>query len=358
MTALPEPTRVSDLPTPALIVDLGAFEANIAAAEAIVQGTGKRLRPHVKTHRTPGLALRQLTPSTPGVTCATVGEAEAMAEGGITDVFVANEIVTADKAERLARLGHKAQVAVAVDSQRGIEVIAAAARRAGVTTSILVDVDVGLARCGVRDPDDAIALGRIISGLPQLRLAGVMSYEGRLRAGASDRKERIARASQKLGAVCDAFASAGLPCDVVSSAGTSTMLEAIASPLITEIQAGTYALMEADLGGLDLPFVRAAAVAGTVISSSGPRIVLDAGRKVIACDYGPPSPLSDHAQLQTIHEEHSVLRCDGPRPELGTQVMLSPQHVRLTFNLHDQVWLTSGDDIVGRLPVAARGRSA
>jgi D-serine deaminase-like pyridoxal phosphate-dependent protein len=352
------PANVEDLPSPALIVDLDAFEQNVAAAADLVRGSGTQLRPHVKTHRTPGLAIRQLGPHAPGVTCATVGEAEVMVAAGIGDVFLANEIVSPGKADRLARLGRDAEVAIAVDSQRGVDVIAAAAARARVEIAVLVDVDVGLARCGVAGPGEAVALGRIVAGTPRLRLRGIMGYEGRLRAANAERRDRITQAETSLAAVRRAFTSAGLPCEVVSSGGTSTFQQAVADPAITEIQAGTYALMETDLAGLGLPFVPALAVSAMVISRTGGRVVLDAGRKSISCDYGPPTPLAPEATLTAINEEHSTLRWDGEPPDLGARVELRPLHVRLTFNLHDEVWLARGDKVIDRLPVVARGRSA
>jgi D-serine deaminase-like pyridoxal phosphate-dependent protein len=352
------PAKPEELPSPALIVDLDAFEANVAVAADIVRSSGKHLRPHVKTHRTPGLAIRQLGPHTRGVSCATVGEAEAMVKAGIDDIFLANEIVAPGKAERLASLARDARIALAVDSQPGAEVIAAAAERAGTVVGALVDVDIGLARCGVLGPDQAVELGRCIAGAPRLRLRGIMGYEGRLRADNPERSQRIARATASLAAVRQAFASAGLPCDVVSSAGTSTLHEAVADPVITEIQAGTYALMETDLDGLGLPFVPALAVSAMVISRSLGRVVLDAGKKSISCDYGPPTPLSSQATLAAINEEHTTLKWEGQLPNLGTRIELRPHHVRLTFNLHDEVWLARGDKIIARLPVAARGRSS
>jgi D-serine deaminase-like pyridoxal phosphate-dependent protein len=352
------PARLEDLPSPALIVDLDAFEGNNAAAAGLLRGSGTCLRPHVKTHRTPGLAVRQLGPHTQGVTCATVGEAEAMVEAGIDDVFLANEIISPDKAGRLARLARDAQVALAVDSQPGVDVIAAAAGCAAATVGVLVDVDVGLARCGVRGPDQAVELGRAVASTPRLRLEGIMGYEGRLRAANPERGQRVGQATARLAAVREAFAAAGLAAKVVSSAGTSTFLQAVADPAITEIQAGTYALMEADLQGLGLPFVPALTVSATVISRAPGRVVLDAGRKSISCDYGPPDPLPPDATLTAINEEHTTLQWDGPLPELGTRVELRPRHVRLTFNLHDDVWLARGGKVVDRLPVAARGRSS
>jgi D-serine deaminase-like pyridoxal phosphate-dependent protein len=352
------PAKVEDLPSPALIVDLDAFERNVAAAADLVRGSGTNLRPHVKTHRTPGLAIRQLGPHAHGVTCATVGEAEAMVAAGIDDVFLANEIVSPGKADRLARLGRDAQVAVAVDSQHGVDVIAAAAARARVDVAVLVDVDVGLARCGVPGPDEAVALGRVVAGTPRLRLRGIMGYEGRLRAANAERGQRIDQAETGLAEVRQAFAAAGLACEVVSSGGTSTFRQAVADPDITEIQAGTYALMETDLAGLGLPFVPALTVSAMVISRSDGRVVLDAGRKSISCDYGPPTPLPPEATLTAINEEHTTLRWDGELPGFGVRVELRPLHVRLTFNLHDEVWLARGDKVIDRLPVVARGRSA
>ena len=184
-----------------------------------------------------------------------------------------------------------------------------------------------------------------------------MGYEGRLRADNPDRGQRISRATVSLASVKDAFSSAGLSCDVVSSAGTSTLREAVANPVITEVQAGTYALMEADLDGLGLPFVPAVAVSAMVISRSRGRVVLDAGRKSISCDYGPPAPLSSRATLTAINEEHTTLTWEGQLPDLGTRIELRPHHVRLTFNLHDEVFLSRGDKVIDRLPVAGRGRS-
>ena len=157
-----------------------------------------------------------------------------------------------------------------------------------------------------------------------------------------------------------AFGSAGLPAGTVSSAGTSTMREALADPAVTEIQAGTYALMEADLDGLGLPFVPALSVVATVISRTHDRAVLDAGRKSIAGDYGPPAPLIPGAEVTAFNEEHTTLRFPDPSavppPALGERVALRPAHARLTFNLHDAVWLAYPDGSFERTPVTALPR--
>ncbi|HEX6677903.1 MAG TPA: alanine racemase [Actinomycetes bacterium] len=348
---------VSELPSPALIVRLAAFEANVAAADGLLRGSHQRLRPHVKTHRTPALALRQLTAVTAGLTCATVGEAEAMVGAGAGDVLVANEVVQPAKLARLAALARRARVGVALDSAEGVRALGAAARRGGAEVLALVDVDVGLGRCGVAGPAAAVELGRVVEGTRGLALAGIMGYEGRMRAERQDRARTIARAYETLAATKDAFDRAGLAAATVSSAGTSTLREALADPTITEVQAGTYALWEANLDGLPLPFAPAWALVATVISRTGDRVVLDVGRKSIACDYGPPVPLADGAVLESIHEEHTTLRFGGGAPALGERVELRPGHVRLTFNLHDTAWLLHDDGSVEPVAVAARGRS-
>jgi D-threonine aldolase len=346
----------SQLPSPALVVDVAAFEANVAAADELLRGSSKRLRPHVKTHRTPTLALRQLTAASAGLTCATVGEAETMVAAGADDVLVANEVIRAAKLARLAALARRARVGVAVDSAEGVRALGEAARRGGVEVLVLVDVDVGLGRCGVAGPDEAVELARVVERTPGLSLEGIMGYEGRVRAGA-DRVRAISRAYQALAETKEAFDRSGLAVGTVSSAGTSTVREALADPTITEIQAGTYALMEADLNGLELPFVPACSVVATVISRTADRAVLDVGRKSIACDYGPPTPLLAGAALVSIHEEHTTLRLSGTVPSLGERIELRPGHVRLTFNLHDFVWLACGDGSFERAAVRARGQS-
>jgi D-serine deaminase-like pyridoxal phosphate-dependent protein len=346
--------------TPALVVDLAAFEANVVAADEWFSRSAKRIRPHVKTHRTPALALRQLTPAAVGLTCATVGEAETMAEAGAVDILIANEIVDSGKLGRVAALAHDADICFAVDSADAAEALARAARVAGTTVAVLVDIDVGLGRCGVADPAAAVKLGVMVDRTAGLRLAGLMGYEGRRRPSEPGRADLIERAYALLAEAKREFDRAGLSSGVISAAGTSTMHEVLAEPVITEVQAGTYALMESDLDGLDLPFTQAAWIVATVISRTAERAVLDVGRKSIASDYGPPRPLAPGAEVAGFNEEHTTLCFDpavGAPPALGERMLLRPGHVRLTFNLHDFVWLANPDGSAEKVPVSARGRS-
>ncbi|MEA2606084.1 MAG: D-threonine aldolase, partial [Chloroflexota bacterium] len=282
---------MTELSTPALVVDLDVFEANIAAMAVLLAGTGKTIRPHVKTHRTPELARRQLGGQAVGVTCATVGEAEAMVGAGIDDVFVANEVVDPRKIARLVGLAARARIAVAVDDPEPVASLSAEAVRAGATIDVLIDVDIHLHRCGVASAPDAVRLARAIERAPGLRLRGIMGYEGRIRLRDDDRAGSIVRAYATLSEVRRALIEAGFPVEVVSAAGTATVREALADPWITEVQCGVYALMEPEMLDLGLPFRCAVAIRGTVISRHPGRIVLDVGRRVVGVEYGPPVPI-------------------------------------------------------------------
>jgi D-serine deaminase-like pyridoxal phosphate-dependent protein len=343
--------------TPALVVDLDVFDENVRAMASLLRDSGTMLRPHVKTHRTPELARRQLGDQVTGVTCSTVGEAEAMVAAGITDVFVANEVVDPDKIRRLVALGYGANVRVAVDDAGPVAELARLALSAGTTIGVLVDVDIRLRRCGVASVEEAVALGRAVADARGLRLDGIMGYEGRIRGSADARQAEVAGAYAILRAARDAFLGDGLPVAVVSAAGTSTLLEALADPTITEIQAGAYALMEPELLGTGLPFRCAAAVRGTVISRHPGRIVLDVGRRSVGMEYGPPIPVGLDMEAIWISDEHTTVTVRGTPPRLGSRWDLVPAQIRTTFNLHDHAWILRSGAVVDRWPVAARGRS-
>jgi D-serine deaminase-like pyridoxal phosphate-dependent protein len=345
------------LSTPGLVVDLEVFEANVAAMAALLRGTGKTLRPHVKTHRTPELARRQLGGSAVGLTCATVGEAEAMVAAGMDDVLVANEVVDPRKIARLVALADRARVGVVVDDPEPVTALSHEAAKARASIDVLIDVDILLHRCGVASAADAVRLAEAIERAPMLRLRGLMGYEGRIRRDDADRAGKIARAYATLAEVRMALIDAGFPVEVVSAAGTSTLAEALADPVITEVQAGVYALMEPERLEPGLPFRCAVAIRGTVISRHPARIVLDIGRRVVGMEYGPPVPIGFVATRIAISDEHATIEMADPLPPLGSQLDLAPGQIRTTFNLHDHVWVSRGGQLIDRWPISARGSS-
>lgn len=348
---------IPPLSTPALVVDLDVFDANVRAMEELLRGTGKTVRPHVKTHRTPELAKRQLGELATGVTCATVGEAEAMVAAGIRDVLIANEVVDQAKLSRVVALALGAQVALAADDPAPVEALSRAARGVGVTIGVLIDVDVLLHRCGVASVPEALALARVIEAAPGVRLAGIMGYEGRVRLGIDRRDERIAGAYAFLHEIRAALIAAGHQVEVVSTAGTSTIREALADPFVTELQAGVYCLMESELLPMELPFRCAVTVRGTVISRHPGHFVADVGRRVVGIDYGPPVPVGIEATNVAMSDEHVTVTMAGAPPSLGSQVDFVPGQIRTTFNLHDRVWVSRRGEIVDCWPVSARGAS-
>jgi len=341
--------------TPALIVDLPVFTHNVDAAEEMLKGSNKVLRPHFKSHNTPALALRQLSQHTNGVTCATLGEVEAVVNAGIKNVLIANEIVTLDKINNVANIAQKAKITVCVDAIEPLRLLSKTCEEKNVILGVLVDLDVGLGRCGVKDVHKAVDLARKVSEMPGLEFKGIMGYEGRVRATMPNREIFICSAYNKLAETKEAIEKSGLQVDVVSAAGTSTLPEALADETITEIQAGTYALMESDLDGLGLPFRCAVYVLGTVISVSPGRAVLDVGRKTIGDDYGLPILIHNNGKTESISDEHIILEWKGDLPPIGSSLKLRPSQNRTTFNLYDEVWLTNGHEIVDRVPIAPRG---
>ena len=352
--------RLVDIPTPALIVDVAALDRNIARMAAFFASGPCKLRPHFKAHKTPEIARRQLAAgSCVGITCATVSEAEVVADL-CGDLLIANEIVSADKCARAAALARRVTVTVAIDSVIGIESLASAAKAAGVTLGVLVDVNVGQGRCGVSPGAEAVALARRAAGTDGLTLRGVMGYEGHLQP-LRDRSEREARtrdAMQSLVATAQAIRSAGLPCDVVSSGGTGTYDISGRVDGVTEIQAGSYALMDTDYTGVGVPFEQAFTVLGTVVSRPTPeRCVADCGHKAMTKDHGHPSVNGiAGAAVTALNDEHATIALPASCPlAIGERVQLIPSHTDPTVNLHDRFYAVDGDRVVDVWPITARG---
>jgi 3-hydroxy-D-aspartate aldolase len=354
------PSSLLDIPTPALIVDVAALDRNIARMAAFFADGPCCLRPHFKAHKTPEIARRQLAAgSCVGITCATVSEAEAAAEL-CDDLLIANEVVSADKCARVAALARGIAVTVAVDSIAGIEALAAASNAAGVTIGALVDVNVGQGRCGVEPGEAAVALARRVAARAGLTLRGVMGYEGHLQP-LRDRAEREARARA---AMHDLVGTArrirgdGIPCDVVSAGGTGTYDISGRIDGVTEIQAGSYALMDTDYASVGVPFEQAFFVLGTIVSRPAPeRCVADCGHKSMTKDHGHPSVRGvEGATVTALNDEHAVIAVPASCIlSIGDRIQVVPSHTDPTVNLHDVFYAVEGERVVGVWPIAARG---
>ena len=357
------PSTLAEVPTPALIVDVAALDRNIARmAWFFAEGTC-RLRPHVKAHKTPEIARRQLAAgSCVGLTCATLREAEAVA-GFCDDILLANEIVTTDKCGRAAALAASRRVTVAADSMEGVEALAAAARRAGVTLGVLVDVNVGQMRCGVLPGEPALALASRVAGTRGLELRGVMGYEGHVQP-VRDRAERVSQAERAMAALVETAArmrAAGLPCDIVSAGGTGTFDISGRVAGVTEIQAGSYVLMDTDYGEVGVPFEQAFFVLGTIVSRpAADRCVADGGHKSTTKDHSLPRVHGvEGAAVSSLNDEHATIAIPPDSPiRIGDRVRLIPSHTDPTMNLHDVIYAVEGERVVDVWPIAARGYGA
>ena len=298
----PPPAEVgapfSEIDTPALIIDLDAFERNLDAMAAAVGKLGVRLRPHAKTHKSPLIAAKQIARGAVGMCCQKVAEAEILVAGGVGDVLVSNEVVGARKLERLASLARHARISVCVDDPAMIEQLALAAERAGSQIEVLVEVDVGARRCGVRPGPAATGLARQITGSRSLAFGGLQAYHGsaqHLRTP-EERRAAIASAANATTETLRFLNEAGFHCRTIGGAGTGTFELEGASGIWNELQAGSYIFMDADYaknvadGARNAsPFEHALFVLATVMSTaSGERAVVDAGHKALSNDSGFP----------------------------------------------------------------------
>jgi D-serine deaminase-like pyridoxal phosphate-dependent protein len=328
--------NISELTTPALVVEADVLDANLRTmAEAL---PGDRLRPHVKAHKCTALAARQAALGNTAFTCATVREMEGMAGAGLgEDLLLANEVVDASRLGALARTG--ARVTVAVDSDATID----AAVRAGVR-EVLIDVNVGLPRCGCV-PADA---GRLADAARAagLGVRGVMGYEGHI-VGLEDRAKREEMIEVSMGQLVRAHDAVGG--DVISAGGTGTY---DMNRWATEIQAGSYALMDTAYAKLGLPFAHALSVLATVISVSKDWAVADCGLKSLGMDHGNPS--ISGAEVWYCSDEHVVF-APGETVRVGDRIRVLPAHVDPTVAYHEYLHVVDGGDVVERWDVDLRG---
>ncbi len=356
--------KLHEIPTPALVVDLSAMERNIRRMAEFYAGSTCKLRPHFKAHKTPAIARRQLAAgSCTGLTCATVGEAEVIVREAVTnDVLIANEVVGPGKAARVARLARQADVKVAVDSDACLADLTRAARSEGVEIGVLVDVNVGLPRCGVAAGAQALGLARSVAAAEGLRLRGLMGYEGHV-VGNDDRVQREAgarRSVEQLLSTVRMIREAGLPCEIVSAGGTGTYDITGRIEGVTEIQAGSYVLMDTAYAKLDIPFELAFTVLGTVLSRPKPDMcVADNGNKACSMDHGNPAVKGiEGASVLFLSDEHAtIILPPESTVRVGDRIEFWPSHIDPTINLHDVIFAVDGDEVVEVWPVAARGYS-
>lgn len=347
------------LPTPCLLVDLAAADRNIEAAAGLLRGTGVRLRPHFKAHKCSELMRRQLrAEGCHGVTCQTAGEAAALAAAGFTDILVANVVADRSALAQLGAVARSARVAVAADCAEHVRLLDRAAADAGAGLGVLLELDVGGGRCGLpAGSPDLVPLATAIAASDRLRFAGIQAYAGHavLRDGREHRRTLCYQVELMVAAELDRLAQAGVSCPVVSGGGTGTLELVAPGTVFTEQQAGSYVLLDAIYGRLELPFENALYCVATVISRPEPgRAVLDAGVKALAAEQGMPDAVRPGLRVLGLADEHARLAvAPGVALPVGGKVLLIPSHIDPTVNLHDALYVYDGTGLA-RWPVDGR----
>ena len=350
--------QVEQIRTPALLVDLDAMEANLRDMAAFFAPRKAKLRPHFKNHKAPLLAHKQMRAGAIGITCATIREAEILVEHGIGSILIANEIAGEEKPERLADLSRHAQVMLGVDNRTAINDLARAQRNRHAQIKILVDVNIGLNRCGIEPGEPALDLARyaIEQGIA---VRGLMGYDGHLqgmRAG-PEKEETVLKGSKALVETAAQFEGAGIPAQIVSTGGTGTYSISGDYPGITEIQAGTYLLMDNIYLERGAPFKRSLTVLATVISTRGSEhAVLDCGVKAISGERGLPVALKDvpGTRLTALHAEHALIEIDpksSPGLKPGQKVQVWVHYSDATVNLHTSMYGVRNGELEEVFPI-------
>lgn len=349
-----------EVTTPALLLDLDVAKRNTAAMAAKFEDLPAKLRPHIKVHKSIDLARLAVQAGAVGVACATAWEAVVMARGGIADVLVANEVVQRDKVAAIAELAREHRITVTVDDLRNVEQLARAAAEAGAGLELLIELDVGMGRCGVRTKEELLPIAERIAELPALHFRGLQAYEGHcmLEPDPDVRRREATAANEKVVEAADFLAERGHACADISGGGTGTYFITGANPRITEVQAGSYALLDCFHGKL-VPggFEVAMTVLGTVISRQGNTVVLDCGRKVVGIDFvTPPLARYPEAEIRYYAEEHCLADFPGPPPlDLGDTAEVLAGYGPTTVNLHDVFHVVEGGVVTDIWPVNPRG---
>jgi len=352
-----------EIETPALLIDLDALERNIAKMANYFSKAKASLRPHAKTHKTPIIAHKQLRAGAIGVCCQKLGEAEVMVTAGIDDVLITNQVVDPQKIERLVGLANHGKVTVAVDDLGVARATSEIAIRRGLKQDVVIEVNVGINRCGVEPGKPTREFAGNLLKFRGLNLRGLLGYEGPFFDIADfEKRKAAANARNKLLVETkDLLEDAGIDTEIVSAGSTGTYNITGNYPGITEVEAGSYVFMDTTYMKLEgLGFESALALLTTVISRpTSERAVIDAGLKAITQEFGMPQVKGvEGVRLQSLSEEHGTLKLENPRVKvkIGDKIEIIPSHCCTTVNLHEKYYCTREDVLEAVWDIPARGK--
>jgi D-serine deaminase-like pyridoxal phosphate-dependent protein len=356
------------LDTPVMVVDETIMQTNIDEMQSLANSLGVKLRPHIKTHKTPQIALRQIAAGAVGITCAKLGEAEVMVDAGIKDVLIAYPTIGETKIKRLLALQERARVIVGVDSHDAADQLARAMTRAERVLDVYIEVDTGQHRSGVPVGAEAVKLGLEVARHPGLRLVGIFSHEGHANTKPKEAIAEVAvAAGEALVETAEELRRQGVPLEEVSVGSTPAAAYTPGVTGVTEMRPGTYVFRDTSgftygIFGVDRC---AARVVATVVSHAAPdRCIIDAGAKTLAMDKGPGHPghgyIVGHpgAIIHSLSEEHGWVQigADDPGFTIGERVEVIANHICPAINLHDELVIVRDGVVVDTWPVAARGK--
>jgi D-serine deaminase-like pyridoxal phosphate-dependent protein len=360
--------KLSDVPTPALVIDAKVAEQNVQRLATYASKHQLGVRPHTKTHKNREMAALQIAAGAIGLTMAKVGEAEALSDL-CNDLLIAYPTVDAARVHRIAELARNHTLRVAIDSTYAANAIAEAARSAKTTVGLLVEIDVGMGRVGVAQPDDALHLAQYVAGLQGARLDGLTCYPGHIWDAADQQAKALGAVAAKLQETLDLWSRSGLKAGIVSGGSTPTAYQSHLVPQYTEIRPGTYIFNDVNewRGGYAAFEDCAARIIATVVSDAVPnQIVIDGGTKTLTSDLCHPAKDSGYgyiveypkAKITRLSEEHGQVDVSGleERPRLGERVSVIPNHICPCVNLQDRIWLLEADGNVRPLCVDGRGK--
>jgi D-serine deaminase-like pyridoxal phosphate-dependent protein len=366
----PDLPALAEIVTPALVIDHVALQENIARMAAIAAENKIALRPHAKTHKCVEIARMQLEAGAAGIACATIREAEALAQAGITGLLITSPVVGGDKAARLARLNRHSPVVAVVDHPAQLDALRAALAPGDPPLGILIDVDIGQGRTGVATLQEGHALARIAAGDPRVAFCGLQGYAGHVQhiVDAVARCAAARTAVEPLRTLAALLEAEGVQCLIVSGSGTGAHAYDLAGPY-TELQVGSYVFMDADYGrvrrddGTPLPFAPALFVLATVVSANRDgQITVDAGTKALAVNGPPPLRfigLPAGATYTFAGDEHGTIRLpDGAaRPAVGARILIEATHCDPTVNLHAEFQAINRDGAATAMAIVGRYRA-
>lgn len=356
----------TELDTPALLIDLDKMEANINNMAEYFSGIHTDLRPHLKTHKTPIIAHKQIKAGAIGITCAKLGEAEAVVHAGIQDVLIANQVVGAQKIARLLSLAKHSEIMVAVDSAENVQDLSDAATAIGASIRILVEVNIGMNRCGIEPGEPVLNLVNQICKCPNLKFEGLMGYEGHTVAKPNrvEREKRTREDMQHLVNTKYLLEKHGIEVNIMSGGGTGTFDITGSIPEMTEIQAGSYVFIDSTYNkveGVGENFDCALSLLASVVSRpESNRLIVDSGMKVLTNEFGNPQPIGyTGLELTGLSEEHGKMEVSNNQIPLkpGDKLEILPTHCCTTVNLHDRYYGIRDNMVECCWEITARGRA-